>query len=339
MITIYDIAKKTGYSPATVSKALNNYSDIGAKTKLYILKSAKEMGYTPNYNAKALITKKSWIIGVLYSDVQAMGLEHPLFGGIIEGFKNRVEEEGYEIMFISRKLGGRPMSYLEHCRHRGVDGVFLTVVEEDDEDVIELINSGLKCVSADFVNPNLASVISDNQKGAQEGMNYILSLGHRRIAHLGGPISHIAARERLEAYKSALKEAEIAYDPSLVVMGKRYDNISGYLSMQELLSKNKEIPTAIFAACDSIAYGAILAAREDGFRVPEDISFVGFDDYDTSAYFNPSLTTIKQFKRELGKTAADTLLSIIKGEEILSKDIRVKVELKIRASCVPVNLK
>lgn len=336
VVTIYDIAEKTGYSPATVSKALNNYSDIGSKTKEAIIKISKEMGYTPNYNAKALITKKSWMIGVLYSEDQGMGLEHPLFGGVVEGFKRRVEEDGYEIIFISRKLGGRPMSYLEHCKHRGVDGVFLTVVDQDDPDVIELINSGITCVSSDFVHPNLSSVISDNKQGALDGMNYILSLGHKRIAHIAGPQSHIASRERHEVYKSSLQNAGIAYDSNLVVGGNKYDNRSGYECMKKLLAQNKEIPTAVFAVCDSMAYGAILAAREEGYSVPEDISFVGFDDYETAAYFNPPLTTVKQYKRELGKTAAEVLLSMIKGDEVKIRDIRVKVDLKIRASCVPI---
>lgn len=337
MVTIYDIAQKAGYSPATVSKALNNYSDIGAKTKETILKISKEMGYTPNYNAKALITKKSWMIGVLYSEDQGMGLEHPLFGGVVEGFKGRVEEDGYEIIFISRKLGGRPMSYLEHCRHRGVDGVFLTVVDQGDPDVIELINSGIICVSSDFVHPNLSSVISDNKLGALDGMNYLLSLGHKRIAHIAGPISHIAAAERYEVYKSSLEAAGIDFDPKLVVIEKKYDNKSGYNGMKELLANNEEIPSAVFAACDSMAYGAILAAREEGYLVPEDISFLGFDDYETAAYFNPPLTTIKQYKRELGKTAAEVLLSKIKGDAVDVKDIRVKVDLKIRSSCVQFN--
>lgn len=336
MVTIYDIAKKTGYSPATVSKALNNYSDIGSKTKEAILKIAKEMGYTPNYNAKALITKKSWMIGVLYSVDQGMGLEHPLYGGVVEGFKSRVEEEGYEIIFITRNLGGRPMSYLEHCRHRGVDGVFLTVTNQDDPDVMELINSGITCVSSDFVHPNLPSVISDNKLGSIEGMEYVLSLGHKRIAHIAGPTDHIASVERLEAYKAALLKAGIEYDNNLVAYGSKYDNKTGYNCMKELLAKNKDVPTAVFAACDSIAFGAILAAREAGYLVPEDISFLGFDDYDNAAYFNPPLTTLRQHKRTLGKTAAEVLLTLIRGEEVDNMDIRVPVDLKIRSSCVAV---
>lgn len=336
MITIYDIAERTGYSPATVSKALNNYSDIGAKAKEIILQTVKELGYTPNYNAKALITKKSWMIGVLYSEDQDMGLEHPFFGGVVEGFKRRIEEDGYEILFITRNLGGRSMSYLEHCRHRSVDAVFLTVVDQRDPEVVELIKSGIVCVSSDFIDPAVSSVISDNTQGTLDGMNYLFSLGHKKIGHICGPEWHIASDERLAAYKKALEGAGIEYDPNLVSRGPKYDNKTGYNCMKEILGKNKEIPTAIFAGSDSMAYGAILATKEAGYLVPEDISFLGFDDHETAAYFNPPLTTIRQHRRKLGITAAEVLLAKIKGEEVDNRDIRVNVDLKIRASCVAV---
>lgn len=337
LVTIYDIAQTTGYSPATVSKALNNYTDIGMKTKEKIIKTAKEMGYTPNYNAQALITKKSWMIGVLYSEDQGKGLEHPLFGGVVDGFKRRVEEDGYEIIFITRKLGGKPMSYLEHCKYRGVDAVFMTVVDQDDQDVIDLINSDIHCVSSDFVHPDLTSVISDNKQGARDAMKFLISQGHRRIAHISGPLKHIASIERFAVYKQILEEEGIEYDPNLVASGITYDNKSGYGCMQEILGKCGEAPTAVFAACDTMAFGAILASREAGYSVPDEISFLGFDDYETSAYFDPPLTTVKQYKRQLGITAAEVLLAKLKGESIVEKDVRVPMDLKVRLSVKNLN--
>lgn len=337
MVTIYDIAHTTGYSPATVSKALNNYSDIGEKTKEIILKAAKDMGYTPNYNAKALITKKSWMIGVLYNEDLGVGLEHPLFGGVVDGFKRRVEEDGYEIIFITKNLGGKPMSYLEHCKYRGVDAVFMTVIAQEDPDVIEVINSGIHCVSSDFVHQNLTSVISDNKQGARDAMKYLINLGHRKIAHISGPLKHISSSDRFEVYKQVLKDEGIEFDPLLVANGEKYDNESGYSCMKKILEACSEIPTAVFATCDTMAYGAILAAREKGYAVPEQISFLGFDDYETSAYFNPPLTTVKQYKRQIGITAAEVLLSKLRGEASAAKDIRIPMELKIRASVWDLN--
>lgn len=334
MVTIYDIAKITGYSPATVSKALNGYSDIGDKTKNLILNTAKEMGYIANYSAKALITKKSWMIGVLYSEIQGMGLEHPLFGGILEGFRTRVEEEGYEMLFISRNLGGREMSYLEHCKHRGVDGVFISLVDQSDPDLAELIASGIPCVSTDFIYPDLPSVISNNEQGAFEGMQHLLKLGHKRIAHIAGPEGFNASEDRLKAYREILEANGIKFNKSMVAACNQFDYISGYKAMKELLSRDIEKPTAVFAACDTIAYGAIMAAREKGYRIPEDISFLGFDDIDSSAFSNPPLTTLRQDRKALGRTAAETLLTILRGEELSIKDIKVPVELKIRASCI-----
>lgn len=339
MVTIYDIALRSGYSPATVSKALNDYSDVGAKTKVKIHKIAKELGYTPNYNAKALITKKSWLIGVLYSEDQGRGLEHPLFGGIVDGFKHRVEEEGYEIIFITRKLGGKPMSYLEHCRYRGVDAVFLTVVDSEDPEVMELINSDIFCVSSDYVHPNLYSVISDNRQGARDAMNYLLGLGHRKIAHITGPLRHIGSTERLEVYKQCLQETGLTCYAEYVVSGENYDNRSGYLCMQQILENcresGRELPTAVFAVCDTMAIGAVLAAREQGYSVPLDLSVIGFDDYDIAEYFNPPLTTVKQYKRQLGAKAAEILLTLIRGESYPERDTRLPMKLKVRSSCIP----
>jgi DNA-binding LacI/PurR family transcriptional regulator len=337
LVTIYDIAQRAGCSPATVSKALNNQSDIAEKTKENIRQIAKEMDYTPNYNAKALITKKSWMIGVLYSEDQGMGLEHPLFGGVVEGFKRRIEEEGYEIIFIAHKLGVHPMSYLEHCRRRGVDAVFLTVVNKDDPEIIEIIKSDIICVSSDYVTTGLTSVISDNVQGTRLAMDYLFNLGHRRIGYIGGPLEHIASFERHNIYKTSLAEKGIEYQPGLVSTGVTYDNRSGYTCMKEILKSSAETPTAVFAACDSMAFGAILAAREEGYRVPEDISFIGFDDHESSVCFNPPLTTIRQFRRKMGEASAEVLLSMIKDGIKENRDQRIPVELIIRDSCIPVN--
>lgn len=334
MVTIYDIAKATGYSPSTVSKALNGYSDVGEKAKKIILEKAHDMEYAPNYTAKALITKKSWMIGVLYSEDLGVGLEHPLFGGVLEGFRKKAEEEGYELLFVSRRLGGRQMSYLEHCKNRRVDAVYLAVVSENDPDVMEVINSGIPCVSSDIIHPNIHSVTTENIEGVREGMRYLINLGHRKIAHIAGAQRHMAAQERFEAYKTSLKEANIEYDPLLVAEGGKYDYASGYDAMKGILETGKQKPTAVFAACDAMAYGAMAAVREHNLRVPEDISFLGFDDIDIAAYFTPSLTTIKQDKNEIGKRTAEVMLSLLKGEKVISRDIRIPTRLIKRSSCM-----
>ena len=166
----------------------------------------------PTNTAKALITKKSWMIGVLYSEDLGVGLEHPLFGGVLEGFRKKAEEEGYELLFVSRRLGGRQMSYLEHCKNRRVDAVYLAVVSENDHDVIEVINSGIPCVSSDLIHPGIHSVTTENIDGVSEGMKYLIGLGHRRIA------THSRSTKTYGSAGNALKPIKLRLRKLILIM-------------------------------------------------------------------------------------------------------------------------
>lgn len=143
LTTIYDIAKKTGYSPTTVSKVFNNYPDVREKTRVKILETAKEMGYLPNANARSLTTKRSWTIGILFVEATGAGIRHPYFGAVIESFKKIAVSKGYDLMFISKDVGGLRSSYVEHCKIRGVDGVVVILSSNDDPDFRSLLDSGI----------------------------------------------------------------------------------------------------------------------------------------------------------------------------------------------------
>lgn len=331
MVTIYDIAKKAGYSPTTVSKALNDYPDISASTKMKIRSIARELGYTPNSSARALATSKSWLIGVIYNEDQGLGIRHPHFSEIIEKFKERVEQFGYELIFIGKKIGDRHNSVYEHCLHRGVDGVFIANAPEE-EGLQELANSRIPCVASEPVGIQITSVFSENVNGAKKATDYLFSLGHKQVAHIAGPLSAPSAQERIAGYKMSVKAHDTSYSDGIIEVAEQYNFKGGYEAMQRLLDSS-EPPTGLFCSSDILACGAVAAARERGIYIPEDISIIGFDDIEIAAYLVPSLTTVRQNRAEIGQTCADVLLKMLDGSNMEPEEIRIPTRLIIRNSC------
>ncbi|MEK3751131.1 LacI family DNA-binding transcriptional regulator [Paenibacillus sp. FSL E2-8871] len=334
MTTIYDIAKRTGYSPTTVSKAFNNYSDVREKTRQEIFRVAQEMGYLPNSHARTLTTKKSWTIGVLFVENTGFGIRHPFFSAVIESFKKVAVEKGYALMFISKDVGGKQSGYLENCRIRGVDGVVVFLSDYEDPYFRELLESDIPTVIMDFETSETHTVCSDNTTGAQLAVEYLASMGHRKIAHISGGMNTFPGKMRELGYKTAMKQQGFKVPKSYVVNGAFYSRESGYNAMLELL-KLPERPTAVFASGDLLALGAIMAAKDSGLSVPMDISVMGYDDIDLAEYVTPALTTVRQDTELLGSQAADILLASIEGKVLDKEAILVPVEVVERESCAP----
>ena len=176
MATIKDISQKCGVSPATVSKALNGYTDISQETVELVRRIAKEMHYTPNAAARLLKTNISHNIGVVFMDESACGLTHEYFSRILNSVKEEAEQNGYDITFISNTVGKKPMSFLQHCLYRNCDGVVIASVNFDNPAVHELVNSNVPVVTIDFAFDNISSVMSDNVEGAYNLTSYILDI-------------------------------------------------------------------------------------------------------------------------------------------------------------------
>lgn len=331
LITIYDIAQFTGFSPTTVSKVFNGYSDVSEKTRRKILDAADELGYVPNAHARSLTTKRSWMIGVLFIEPSGAGILHPYFGGVIEGFKQIATSKGYDLMFISKDIGGKRSGYLEHCKIRGIDGVVVVLPDASDPYFQELLESNIPCVLLDQESTVKSTVYSDNAEGVRQAVAYLHSIGHRKIAHIGGGPT-FAGEQRLNGYKQAMQELGLMINPQHVVQGSYdYTIESGSRAMEELLKAN-ERPTAVFAAGDNLAVGAMMAMKRHGLRVPEDISLVGFDDIEMAKFLTPALTTVRQNTYVLGSKAADMLIYSIEGGEDVQKGV-IPVELVVRESC------
>ncbi|MEK3854029.1 LacI family DNA-binding transcriptional regulator [Cytobacillus sp. FSL H8-0458] len=335
MVTIYDLAKKTGFSSTTVSKALNNYSDVSEKTKKKILEAAAEMGYLPNAHAQSLSTKKSWTIGVMFAEDNEVGMKHPFFNAIIESFRKFVEREGYDLIFASRNLRKRDTSYLEHFLYRGVDGIVVICSDPHDPQVQEMINSHLPIVVIDMTDQNCSVVYSDNIEGGRLAVNYFHSLGHDRIAHISGDPGIDAGAQRIKGFKKAMKELNLPIREEFMVNGGFFSIKEGREAMNKLLSL-EEKPTAVFVSGDHMAIGAMEAIKEKGLRVPEDISIIGYDDIEMAAYVSPKLTTVKQDTDRIGEAAGQLLVSQMdQKKKLLTKEV-IPVELIIRESCTSI---
>ena len=197
MVSMKDIAAACGVSIATVSKALNDHSDIGEETKQHIKEVAKDMGYFPNSLARALKTNRTYNIGVLFEDEAQSGLTHDYFSYVLDSFKRAVEAKGYDITFLNK--GRNQMSYLEHCRYRGFDGVMIACVDFYDPKVVELVRSNIPLVTIDHMFNNRISVMSDNVGGMKQLLQHVYAKGHRRVAYIHGADSSVT-RERLASF-------------------------------------------------------------------------------------------------------------------------------------------
>ncbi|SDY04179.1 LacI family transcriptional regulator [Evansella caseinilytica] len=334
MVTIYDIAKKTGFSITTVSRALNNYSDVSEKTKKLILQAVDEMGYYPNSIARTLTTKKSWTIGVIFVEDLGVGIMHPFFSAVIESFKKYVEKFGYDIIFLSRNVGGEEKSYIDHALHRGVDGVIIVCSHDDDPEVKKLIESPLQTVVIDLYSNKTSVVYSDNVNGSELAVQYLHSLGHRKIAHIYGHQKTMAGVERLKGFLSVVEKLQLNIPDSYIKDGSFFSVDGGMQAMSELLELG-DPPTAVFAAGDAMAIGAMKAVEAAGLRVPEDVSIVGFDDIELAQYVTPALTTIRQNTDLIGQSAAEVLLKQINNKNKVFSAVTIPVELMVRESARP----
>ena len=178
--TIYDVATELGLAPSTVSKAINGAKGVSDKTRKKVLKYVEEIRFFPNTNASKLKTKKSYTIGVIFSEAMGIGLEHNFFSSIIQSFKEYVQEKGYEITFVINNLGNKYMSYIEYCQQKNIEGVFIVTSLPDDTHVEELILSNVHCVSTDIYREGLYTVISDNYDGSVQAVEYFINKGFNR---------------------------------------------------------------------------------------------------------------------------------------------------------------
>ena len=309
MVTIKDISERCGVSRATVSKALNGHTDIGADTIAQIRRVAKEMGYLPNATARTLKLGRSHNIGVLFVDKTACGLTHEYFSSILDSLKVEAERRGYDITFISKDIGEFSMDYYEHTKYRNCDGVVIASVDFSDPAVIRLVSSEIPTVTLDFVFDNRTSVLSDNIGGMSALVNYVYSKGHRRIAFIHGEDTSVTQKRLISFYKTCaslgIHVPEYYVQPALY-----HDPKSSGLATRELLAL-PDRPTCILYPDDFSFIGGMNELERQGISIPEDMSVAGYDGILLSQVLRPRLTTYRQDAEAMGREAAAKLVEAI----------------------------
>lgn len=307
--SLKDIAAACGVSVATVSKALNGAPDIGEETRRRIREKAEELGYMINASARALKTRRTYNIGVLFVDPMHGGLAHEFFSTVLDGIRAEAERSGYDITFINCNIGSQPTSFLQHCLYRGVDGVVIASADFKDPMVLELVNSSLPVVTLDHVFNDHIAVVSDNIRGMEELVRYAAGKGHRRIAIIHGEKTSVTLN-RLAGFHRTCEELGIPVREEWVRESAYHDPRGCYRVTKEIL-EGKERPSCIIFPDDYSFVGGYNAIMEAGLRVPEDISAMGYDGIPLSRIMHPVLTTWRQDTTGLGKTAAEKLIGLI----------------------------
>lgn len=312
MASIKEIAKICGVSVATVSKALNDKSDIGTETKEYIKEVAKRMGYVPKYYARAIRLNRSFNLGVLFMDDAQSGLTHDYFSYILNSFKVTAELQGYDITFINSSKKSK--TYLEHCRYRGLDGVVIACINFDNPEVLELVQSDIPIVTIDHVfEGGYVSVVSNNTTGMKELLEYIISMGHKKIAYISGETSYVT-RHRIQSYENTMKKHGLEI-PKEYQIHSKYRNLALARKNTKRLLELPDPPTCIIYPDDLAAIGGIELIKDMGLNIPEDISVAGYDDLFIAGQVRPRLTTVHQDTEMIGRKAAETLIAQIESRK------------------------
>jgi len=331
--TIKDVAELAGVHPSTVSRVINNDSRISEKTKEKVILIINKLGYTPNAIARGLKTKRTYTLGILIPDIT-----NPFFAEIARGVEDAANKKNFNVILCNTdgKLK-KENTYLQILRGKRVDGLILGTAHIKDKSILELERKKfpyiLVCRGIKELGKNC--VIVDDVEGGIMATEYLIKLGHRRIAHITGPLKTRSALNRLKGYKLALKKYEIEYREELVGEGD-FRIKGGYQVMKRFL-KLAEPPTAIFAANDLLALGAMQAIQKKKYHVPKDFSIIGFDDIKLASFVHPALTTIRQPMLEMGALAVKMLLKIIEEGEFNQRKIVLKPKLIIRESCKKIN--
>ena len=290
MPTIKEISKACGVSPATVSKALNDYPDVSEETKDLVRRCADELHYMPNAAARQLKTNTSHNIGVVYKDSTGSGLSHEYFSAVLDSAKEEAEKNGYDITFISDVIGYG--SYLEHCRYRRCDGVLMVSEEFTSPQMQELITSNVPIVLIDYVVNEKSSILSDNIDGGYSLAKYFIEKGHKRIAFVHGEKTSVTIK-RLKGFYKAMDEAGISVPDEYIVEARFHDPKSSSEATKKLMAL-PEAPTAIMYPDDFSYIGGMNALEKLGLSIPGDVSVAGYDGVYLSQVLRPRLTTYKQ---------------------------------------------
>ena len=308
-VTLQMVADLAGVSSSTVSRILNGSAKVSSTKQQAVDAAIATLGFMPNPVARGLAGGRTLSIGVV-----TQAIDSPFYGEGLRGIEAVLGAAGYMPLFASGHwTAADEKKCIDLLLSRRVDGMIVFTGRLPDEALMQVARRVPTVVTGrQLSGPGLYSLNFANVEAARMATRHLIELGHRRIVHILGPRDHADARERKEGYRRALKEAGIAYDPTLVVQGD-FNEVSGLRAVSHLIESRIEF-SAIFAANDQTAYGAALGLYRRNLRIPDDVALVGFDDLPGSQYSIPPLTTIRQPVYQLGELGAIAVLAMLRGE-------------------------
>lgn len=328
--TIIDVAKLAGVSKATVGRVVSGQHDIVSETtRQKVIDAVKQLGYERNAVAGSLRTNQTYMIALSIPDIS-----NPYWPEVARGVQDTIEANGYATVMVNTDWKPeREQNYLKMVQRNRFDGLIVNPIEASRTDLGQLNTPTVILGSGDSF-PTLDSVGSDTEKGVQAALSYLLELGHRRIGLISGLHSRqFKQRSRYDSFVIFHAQNNLPLDEELIVQSAFTDS-AGFEAMQQLLSMGNP-PTAVFAANDVIAIGAIKAAQAMNWHVPEQVSIIGMDDIYAAATTSPSLTTIQKPKYDTGVIAARRLLARMGGEKSTAQHTKLPCELVVRDSTSP----
>ena len=329
-VTIKDVARESGVNVSTVSRALNGEYGVHAETRELVVAVAQRLRYRPNRVARGLVTGKSHTLGLVVSDIRNM-----FFSEVARGAEDAAYRAGYDLVLCNSDLDAeKQMRYVQSLAEKRVDGILMnSVASLSKKQQDQLAGMGLPVVllNRTATRNSFSTVCADNEAGGALAAEYLLKLGHRRIAHLTGPKHHGNMTERARGFGRVLEAAHPTVEP-IVIHGK--NNFAGGVELAETLMAEHSGVTAIFVASDTMAFGVMRALIDAGRKIPQDISVMGFDNVELASIVHPPLTTIHQPKYEIGQAAVEILLRLTGEDTHRTGEHRLfDVHLVERESC------
>ena len=327
-MNIAEIAKRANVSTATVSRTLNQSGPVKAATARKVWRAVTEMNYFPNSHARALVSGRSRLIGLIVSDIT-----NPFFPELIRAFQDLATQKQYDVLLTSTDyLTSRMTECLRRMLERKVDGVAMMTSEMDLGLIKELSRRNVPIVFMDVgqMGPRMSHVAIDYGHGIRQAVDHVTGLGHRQIAFISGPLDLHSARTRRQAFLDGLRQHGLTPERKMIREGMHTAE-GGEQAMTALLRLSKP-PTAVVCSNDWTAIGALHAVHAAGLTVPGDVSIVGFDDIPLTRYTNPALTTVRMTASDVGATAFNALFRLI-GEEAVEGDVyQIPTKLVVRGS-------
>lgn len=329
-----EIAGMAGVSPATVSLILNNKPGVSEETRERVMKIISELGYDTNLLSKPALKNKGSIRFVIYKKHGKVVSDTPFFSALMEGIDQEVRGHGYNLVisYLSEQ-DGNTADTLRVIEERTFDGILLLATEMAEEDIqlFKRLPVPLVVLDSSFPHEKLDTVIINNREGAWEAVLHLIDRGHAEIGYLQSSVRINNFLERYEGYMRALADSGLKLDRKYTLQLE--PTLEGaYQDMQRLLQSQPKLPGAFFADNDIIAFGAVKALKEAGYRIPEDISVIGFDDMPFCEMLEPPLTTMRVFKQRMGMMAVERLLKKIEKGTAEKIKVEVATELVERKS-------